>query len=55
MVAILQNQQIIPQQLLHQQHKNEEIEKRLTDITGKSEWYKANNNIFIKLITFFIL
>jgi hypothetical protein len=42
-MVILQNQRIIHQILLNMQHKHEELEKRLIDVIGKSDWYKVSN------------
>ena len=44
-MIILQNQKIIFQQLTSIQRKQDELEKRLTDIIGKSDWYKVSNLI----------
>ena len=41
-IALLQNQRIIHQQLLDIQHKHEALEKRLTNIIEKSDWYKVS-------------
>ena len=41
-MVILQNQRVIHQQLLDIQHKHEALEKRLTNIIEKSDWYKVS-------------
>ena len=59
-MIILQNQRIIHQQLLNIQHKHEELDKRLIDVIGKSDWYKVSKLIYNfilykKLFTYFFI
>jgi hypothetical protein len=49
-MAILQNQRVMHQQLLDIQHKHEELDKRLTDIIGTSDWYKVSIILYISLL-----